>query len=418
MDFTRFREKDHRTLHEFVRNDFDNEGNPYGVQPAYVSKTMMGSTKSIADNNHAGYSQRIARGEVILGDVLLNEWSLEGSAVSTEVSFPGGLVHRYSGSIAPVVLGNISELCSLDAEIANGQMECLVKAYAKMNSSPLLSGESLSELGKTLGMLKRPFSGAQDLCLRMIKAKKRATRKTTMSAMKAAEGAWLEGRYGMTPLILDASTIMQEARKSSVNKESRRVVARSGMKLEKIESVHRAGVVSNMLYATTCSVTQKRSCGIGAGVIFSVKNRKGLELAVKTAGLDLRSLPATLYEKLPLSFVVDWFIGVGPWLQAVIPDRNVTVEGNWTSVNSVSNHYVFNIITDQLYWAYWLGQYIRLYGQFGNVSLTQRTYQRVTNVNLPSTPVLRGGDLSLLHTVDGVALLTQSILGYLRELKH
>lgn len=418
MFLTRLRTEDRQYWHEFMRNDSDQYGEPYGPQPTYKSGILMGSSKTIADNNHPQFRLRSSQGEVILGDVSLSEYRLEGGTGKVSFGFPGGMQYTYTGSIAPLVVNNMPDMIDMNNRIGRAKDECLIKAYAKMNSSPLLSGETIMTIGQTVSMLKRPLSGVQDLVLQMIKSKKRRTKKTALSALRATQGAWLEYRMGMKPLFMDCSTIIDEVRQSSVSGDQGFQVARAGTKIEEHNYLSGAGVVSNMLFATRCNVSQTKTCSIGAGVIFSVKNRNLPELLLKTAGLDVRSLPATLWELTPWSFVYDWVVGVGPWLQAVVPDTNVTIEGNWRTHNLVNTHVVSEITTDHNYWMYWVGQYHRLYGVFPNVLQTQREYLRECNVNLPRTPVVNDKIVSLLHSLDSVALLTQAICNSLLKMKH
>lgn len=286
-----------------------------------------------------------------------------------------------------------------------------------MNKSPLLTGETLNDLNKTLGMLRRPFSGALDLVNRMVKSRNALTRKTAASARNATVNTWLEYRYGWKPLIMEAGTLAAECAASSVRGFQSRGVARSGESISKKLSVQAGASAPGFIYPVGFLATETCRSKINAGVIYSVANRNGAYLATKTLGLDARSLPATIWNTLPYSFVVDWVTNIGDWLEAVVPDPFVKVYGNWISrVEEIEMHYS-NTIMDvsvnfppeplRRYTIMWPDSFVK----------TLRI-QRLCNQPVDLSPRWTGKPLSALHSVDGVGLLLQRVTSGLKGLKH
>lgn len=387
--------------------------NPDGT--VYVPRTAVGwgseeNTEVMSDNNNGPFRLRSKQGEVVLSDCTLVRISTHAptlnGALGPDPDFGRAV---FDGSLA-VLLPSLAEWFDVESQLAYAKSDSLIEAYAKMNKSPLLGGEIIGSLGKTLTMMRKPFSGAVDLLARMAKSKKKYSGKSAASVRKAISNTWLEYRYGWKPLIMDIQTGIREAQNSSVRAFQERAVARHTIKISEEEIADGGGTVAGW-YPVSCSRHLKIDATASAGVVFSVRNRKGADLAVKTAGLDSRSVPATLWEMIPYSFVVDWFVGVGPWLQAIVPDPDANVIGTWVT-STVKTRMTISNVKVEIY----VGdppRTLTLYG--GDGSRETLSYVRKTDARLPILPQFKGNPLSLLHATDGLALMAQRITSGLKE---
>jgi hypothetical protein len=52
----------------------------------------------------------------------------------------------------------------------------------------------------------------------------------------------------------------------------------------------------------------------------------------QSLGLDMSDIPSAVYDLIPLSFILDRFIGVGDWIRANIPRPGLEVLGSWCTV--------------------------------------------------------------------------------------
>lgn len=58
-------------------------------------------------------------------------------------------------------------------------------------------------------------------------------------------------------------------------------------------------------------------------------------------GLDLSGVLGAAWERIPYSFVLDWFVDMGSWLKAIVPVSGVTTLGNSVS----TSHIIENVNT-------------------------------------------------------------------------
>lgn len=233
---------------------------------------------------------------------------------------------------------------------------------------------------------------------------------------QVAAETWLEYRYGWKPLLLDAMTIVKELHNCSVKAAKPRAVVRSGFATER--KVQRdAGLTGDGFFPSFCVITESDKCRVASGIIHSVKQRNAMEVAMKTLGLDLRSAPATIWEVIPFSFVVDWFVNVGDWIQAIVPDPAITVIDTWSTVVEEREWCAGSLVTKF--------SIPHSNGTTYNVSCTspgsrvkELWYQRDVRFPLATTPLLTRKPISSVRIADALSLSASSILKGLKDFKH
>lgn len=395
---------------------------PNNVTP-YANNTIWGSTpgvgysSTVTDEPHPGFRKRMARGEIIMGSfekiwAFDNEspvtvlhagpWSDWGEATWT------GCWGSMVGTYIPVSLGFIGNTPSYLRDTA------LVKAYAKMNEAPLLSGELMATFGQTVGMLRKPMHGMQSLLKKMIKYKNIRAGKTVKSTLKAQADAWLEYRYGWKPLLLDCETAIDLVHdvRDGVWK---RLVARAGESSDlNVLRPYSISSVKESTSLTSAGTVDIRYAGsANAGVIYQVSPGTPSDRLLQNLGLRARDLAPTIWELLPFSFVVDWTVNVSEWLQAVTPNPDVTILGSWVTYKSTTDitkngSMIFKkpspLGTDTTI-------PVRSTTQWGVV-------RRQINAQLPSHPVVQRKPLSRPRMADAVELATNQILGLMRDFRR
>jgi len=375
--------------------------------------TWAGTTSTMFDTSSRDFKRRLARGEVVMHDVYLDRVTME--AAPTACTFgphPASATLYLHGNYGDYVYSNAPQPTAPLVDQNGMSSVALQKCFAKMNSSPIMGGEIAHDFAKSLSMLRRPFKSATDLIWRMLGHKKARMKKTTMSAMKASASAWLEYRYGWTPVVADMQQLFIEAHGIHERFEKRRLVARSGEEVttkvsRTFTDVNAGGI---LLSGVT---TMEDFYRVSAGVIYSVKPVDTLNAVNAILGFRPNDLIALGWEVIPYSFVVDWFIGIGTWISAMVPAPGITMLGSW--VTGVHNTNVD--ITGTMKYSR-PNPTIWYTGPFGKVSKKIVHYARDTQPVMTLCPVLSSHALSIKRQLDALSLVTGSCMSKLNELQH
>lgn len=373
------------------------------LPPSYV-----GSIETCHDNVNPRFRGRISRGEIIMSDC---------SITRTTRSVIPGSVHRSVDNYT--LTGDLSTLWGVygipnepTTPVVESIEFLLTKAYANMNESNLLIGEMAHSLGQTVQMLRRPFKGAVELLARMGKAKSRHLGKSAKSAARATANTWLEYRYGWQPLLLDGKAIIEAAEQKRSVQSVRRVVRAGSQGDESSSHEWLPTYQGDGAYSSSGSRVVTKKVRHDVGVLYEVKLGSFSDQIAKIAGNRACDLPATIWEVIPYSFVVDWFVNVGDWIRAITPTPGITPIGNW----STSIYEYVDFRRAQCVWDFPIGFPSYLFeGDFGGVSEKTFSYNRVCNQPLPTYPVARYNGKSWRHQADALALTAGSIISSLRE---
>lgn len=416
MTPTTSRARQDNNSHGITRSwEFFSNGLPNGAGASPIIG-WVGRNKNFADVPHPGYRKLKAAGKIIMGDMQIVAEERVESPCDWAVQFPfSGNIRRehyfgyYSNYFATALPLPSMYAPSID-QMADS---ALVKAYAKMNSSAILSGELLSDLDKSLGMLRRPFKTSLSLVGKMLTYRKLRLGKTAASAAKASSHAWLEYRYGWKPLIMDCESAILTCYDVRDRMIKRRLVARGSENWEgnkSLDSSNRSLTPEwSVSGAATCQYKQEAF----AGVIYEVDPQSIMSGTSAYWGLQARDLGPTVWEILPYSFVADWFVGIGDWIQAVLPRPGIQVVGSWKTTKNVRTT-SFKMQLTHKYGS--PAQYLTT--ALGDYSVKTEDIRRCTNPSLASFPVVKPATISLLHSVDALALLQAPIMAGLAKLKH
>lgn len=375
-----------------------------------------GIYKSIKDNNNGNFRKVQRKGSIILSDCVIGsvERTVSPGSLSAYNPSVGGL--PWSGSAS----GDCSEWLAgwppnqgVNVDTLSTSV-LLIKAYAKMKASGVMSGETLLTLGQTVGMLRSPFRSATNILKQMLKRKNwnmLGKRNTDDMIYRAIADAWLESRYGWKPIMMDIEHIILNAHKVREQCDLRRLVARAGASAD--------GNVNEFAAATpsfTRSVNYVASSKVrrSAGVLYDVKSRTTSDELLALLGLRPSDAPALIWELTPWSFVADWFANVGEWIQAVTPVPGLTPLGHWeTSVKETTFTKSGTVIG-----APTVNGVIDWHGYAGSETVKTYDFTRFCNLPLATTPELTAKPLSTLHQADAMALMCGSIMTALSGFRH
>lgn len=256
--------------------------------------------------------QRIlTKASPISGVLKYDAGSVPGMKLSGDYIHP--LVFYYSG-YSDYFLG---PYLASKQEIDNLGMLALSKAKAP----DVGVGETLAEAGASLRMLLSPMSGLAALLRKILYVNPKSL---SLRPLKDASSAWLEARYGWIPLYETAKAVVD------------------GLPVYKL----------NYLFDSHAEGKSKTSTIIGPYWIRPVWGNvttilvDGIEevevkrrfqayfrvldpdlFAATRTGTGVFSVPGLLWELAPLSFVLDWWLNVGDWIYALMPNPSIQLLG-------------------------------------------------------------------------------------------
>jgi hypothetical protein len=130
---------------------------------------------------------------------------------------------------------------------------------------------------------------------------------------------------------------------------------------------------------------------------------------LRLAEVGLTNLPGTLWEWLTLSFVADWAVNVGDYLDAINGTRGLSCRGVVTTTRQVDRGAVTYGRTPQI-----LSPVFDLqdYSQYGFTGYANKAFHRSVGNSFPIPSVhLKGKPLNTVQMWDAISLLYQAVYG-------
>lgn len=307
--------------------------------------------------------------------------------------------------------------------LQNSLDNCLVRALAKANTSSVMTGEFIGTIGQSLKMFAHPFSSfenAIDLALKpvrpdhvrafqgitkLLKEQNRVFRekvKRGLSPTAAISAAWLELRYGWLPILADLKTILVELDNKRAKLLSSVIVARSkdaftfkgDRALDPLKLGNR--------YPVSRRGTYDISMETRAGVAYQLHLADNTQYIQRFLGLRLRDIPGVAWELVPWSFVVDWFIHIGDYLEAYVPACDLKILDYWYSYKG---KFTYQTFFEGFGTVGFPSGYVTECSEIPYYRIEYENKYRKINPALPWTPQLDMDFLSTLQSLDALALL-------------
>jgi hypothetical protein len=296
--------------------------------------------------------------------------------------------------------------CTEAAAVADDEglvNRALIKARNKLKSSDINLGVAFAERKLTARLVG-------DTTVRLAKSLRQLRRGEIRSAMRTlgiANGKreprggsvpqkWLELQYGWKPLLSDVYGACDALSKR--DKKDWSVVAKGSARSTKVLLLGCKLGEAPFYYSGANVVTR-----IERGAFVRIDAQPANEVLISLGALGLTNPALIAWELVPFSFVVDWFLPIGGWLESLDAtlgfqilgcSTSYFVKANWDDSVSekVSRPDFFNEVLESHY-----------HGEKRIVYLERSVSNTVP---LPQFPSLKDGG-SLLHMANGLALLTQ-----------
>jgi len=163
--------------------------------------------------------------------------------------------------------------------------------------------------------------------------------KRTKGIIKDIESLYLSVRYGMRPLVMDVSNLMDTLSFPRVTPRER---ATAKKEVTTGSTTTSTPTISSITYNYTD--TMESSTSVHAGLLYQHE----LEIYRDRWGLGFSEVFLTAWNLIPLSFVADWFLNVGTFIRSVEPSVSGNILGTYiserseTTVKRVYNSASFN----------------------------------------------------------------------------
>lgn len=218
------------------------------------------------------------------------------------------------------------------------------RAFAKFNDSDHEVGEFIAELPETFKMLynwtaayRRVIKSARKGGFTWSRANRAWQLLRSGKPLKRLPGqlssAWLTWRYGIRPLFWDALMIVEMANEK-IKRSKAYGLRRQSAGIRTSDggyfTLERLSLQTDATFDAALTWSEKVKCK--TVVYYSLlAEQPVMDWILQKYGMNPRQVPALLWELTPLSFVVDWFVDIGRWVQAIVPNPNVRVLGWSTS---------------------------------------------------------------------------------------
>lgn len=199
-------------------------------------------------------------------------------------------------------------------------------ALGNWKSASVQSMVFLAELRKTVDTLRNPVKALTQEIARG--AKKGYSLK---GSLKGASGQYLTWFYGIRSLMFDIEGA-QEALKvmSSCMRETGRGKVEEVYRSDVVNDLHNGSALINSRYRTEMEHKFTVRAGLVGDTEMNVGSSRGF-------GYRLSDIPGTLWELTPWSFVADWGLNLGEFIDSLFADTTTGVKGQWlTTIEEVT----------------------------------------------------------------------------------
>lgn len=428
----RYREKDEQTAVSLTATNVIRQVDCKGDQKTKTWSTqipvMEGGKKTMRDVVTSNFQRKSSLGQVIVNPMTVKTEHRSYVPGSFSYKINGGSPCEYkqtwSADWGAVSLRGGPQP-HLESSIDIARLRTLAGTEAQANiKAPEVQGlVSIAELRETIAMLRSPISGWTKFARRAQrdywkahrdahKAKREIFRKYKSSRARRAKTVaakdkiylsmlgreaysvgqfvgdnWLSYRYGVRPFVKDGQDIVEALLKINEKKplrETARGFSKDAQTTEK----------SYALDNYDCDVVTETAVSVRAGVLYEVWG------GYDTFGIHMNQIPIAAWEMIPFSFVADWFVNLGSFIEAITPNPGVTKLGSWTTTKVDRN-----TVTTNTHPRVSSGRTVLSYSP--NVErFTTKETTRVPGVHtgLAFEPLPFTGSLGKKRILDGIAL--------------
>lgn len=299
---------------------------------------------------------------------------------------PQGLLPGSPESLDPVIQ-NLCKQYELFTDNAKADV------FAKANQPKIFdSAPVIAELGETLVWFGGSLKGLYDFLEMIVKLKWGKVFSTMVTAAKEPESLWLEYRYAIMPFLLTIEDVVTAFKGGkTVKSYDARIVQTLEKTFTDPSWFYNAGTKPNFGFSNNVIDT------VSATARLTVRS----QCDPAPLGMSMWDAVRAGYEIIPLSFVLNWIIGIEEWLLSL---RNTELEVKSSYVTTVVDRkgHVWSNDSGVIHWivpADW----------------TYHEYMMVREVSIepPLLPCLQAEKLSLFRTVDALSLTVAFLKSFL-----
>jgi hypothetical protein len=274
------------------------------------------------------------RGKFVTPTAYLSRWysvtcPTPGPTTVRRVSLGAGFDHRCETSGTGVDSGSTRDPAAMYSLPSSAKSMLEIKALNKLRNQQFNAGVAIAEAGETAKLfttsVRRIASAVQSF---------RTSRPRDFSQAVANEGkrnrdgswkrvpdSWLELQYGWNPLMADINGAVNEL-SQTVRRNDPVIVVKSKKSF--------STTLPFGFTALNCTVYQDIATSVDAKVKLVYKLNNWILAEISRLGL---SNPLEIvWERVPYSFVIDWFLPVGNWLSALGGDFGYSFQNGHLSV--------------------------------------------------------------------------------------
>jgi len=286
----------------------------------------VGTLETMTDVVIPNFHSRVREGEVFVNPMTktYSEAKCSMSTMSYRVNKKPGQACAYTQTVNkhPSGLNNRgAPLGHVSVPIDIGRLHTIAgtSATAAIDAATFESFVFAAELRETLEFLRNPLANWN----RFLGAVRRSKNKNLYDRGKTVHDFlidnWLSYRYGIRPLVNDIQNAIQAVKDTGSTRPPRRTArgtASEGDSASETRDVG-GGYVHN--------ATTSRQVSVRSGILYQGYRDPN------TWGLTLSDVPGAAWEALRLSFIIDWFANIGPWINAITPIAGVKILASWTT---------------------------------------------------------------------------------------
>lgn len=387
-----------------------NSGCVSNFTETFVDCGSIGKVKTTIDVVTPNYAKRRRNGEIII-----NPFSTEEIISEIETDGPD-LVHSCAGVSNPVHPNAIYVKANRMNQrvgpnpyrrlFTGSEVGDLVDIAATSCWSSLHKEEAqllvfLAELKRTVSMLRAPLANVQSFLAKVRSAKnssKLASSKSLTTGQYLAR-EWLTYRFGWSQLYRDVFNVLK-----ALEKEERTGLQRAfGQKSDFREDTQLGTDTSfSSLIDPHYQIYTTHLVKVRCGIYYT-----GSRSTNDYLGISPESFVDAAWELVPYSFVVDWVVGVQPYLRGLIRSLSVPTLGSFTTVNETISSIVTwtgSTLTDTT------GLWSITKDVSGTSSIIKRTKVRTKGIPPPRLKFeLKIEDILDLRVLDSLALIVNAL---------
>jgi len=232
-----------------------------------------------------------------------------GNATYTHSGVDYGVTNHYGSYISDYDRGFLPVFAPSNSDIDSAVIKALAAAKAPDFDALTFLAEFRQTASLLSGTYKRFFRFTEKVARRAARREFRRSRRKRKAydpkqALEDFSNLWLEARYGWRPLLYDIQDILKALRHKNPSGISRRS-ARKSVPIE-VSTTTTGSIPGAVSWQT--SKNQLGECHIRA-VVFHKSDMSPIGM----------NPVLTFWEVTKYSFVIDWFIDIGGWLQAISP---------------------------------------------------------------------------------------------------